>query len=206
MGLSDGEPGIWTFVTAYEDHPFVTPRMAYRLWEGAHCCADTWRLAEGDAGDLADELPPIVRPYATGVWLERFIASFINVAERIERGEADEEHLTNCTGEEMAVHLIIDRATAEFESGIEPSGDEIDLLPDHGEADEDFERMRDLLLRDGDVLLLFNASLDGIEDPDGELAQVGPHREPSPAAMVPAVRRHRRHLTAHTQSARSPTG
>ena len=44
-------------------------------------------------------------------------------------------------------------------------------LPDHGGDDADSERMREVLFADHDVLLLFEPSLDGVEDPDSEAAR-----------------------------------
>lgn len=36
-------------------------------------------------------------------------------------------------------------------------------LPDHGDRDEDFYWMREVLFEDHDVLMLYNRPLDGIE-------------------------------------------
>ncbi len=43
-------------------------------------------------------------------------------------------------------------------------------LPEHAQ-DYDWGGCADLLFQDTDVLLLFDASLDGIEDPEGEINQ-----------------------------------
>lgn len=45
-------------------------------------------------------------------------------------------------------------------------------MPDRGGRDHDFELMRDVLLRDLDVLLLFDMRLDGIEDHSSEVARL----------------------------------
>jgi len=72
----------------------------------------------------------------------------------------------------MALHIVIDHAEGDFESGIDASEGEIDQLPECGDRDHDFELMRDVLLRDLDVLLLFDMRLDGIEDPASEVARL----------------------------------
>lgn len=71
----------------------------------------------------------------------------------------------------MALHLLIDAA----EDGLRDGSLVIDgsLLVDP-DRDGDFDAVRELLFRDHDVLLLFDASLDGIEDPEAGLAEHGP--------------------------------
>jgi hypothetical protein len=120
---------------------------------------------------LAD-LPPIANRWAEGVWLDRFIASFDLIKNRLAAGDVSPLSLTRCTGEEMALHLVIDHAEGDFESGIDASGGELDRLPDRGGRDHNFELMRDVLLRGLDVLLLFDMRLDGIEDPGSEVARL----------------------------------
>ena len=44
-------------------------------------------------------------------------------------------------------------------------------LPADPERDDDSDLARELLFPDDDVLLLFDASLDGIEDPQSQLAE-----------------------------------
>lgn len=160
------------FASLFGDHAFVTPRMAYRLWAGAQFCGDTWRLEKDDPRVMLTDLPPIADRWAEGVWLDRFIASFDLIEGRLAAGDVSPVSLTRCTGEEMALHLVIDHAEGDFDSGIDPSGGELDQLPGRGDADHDFELMRDVLFRDLDVLLLFDMRLDGIEDPSSEVARL----------------------------------
>ncbi len=78
--------------------------------------------------------------------------------------------MASCTAEEMALHLIIDAAEGATLDGSLAT----DLsLPADPDRDGDFDAVRELLFRDHDVLLLFDASLDGIESPDWDL---GEHR------------------------------
>jgi hypothetical protein len=160
------------FASLFVDHAFVTPRMACRLWMGAQYCGDTWRLEQDGPGIVLTDLPPIAHRWAEGAWLDRFIESFDLIEHRLAAGDVSPLSLTRCTGEEMALHLVIDHAEADFESGIDASGGQIEQLPDRGGRDHDFELMRDVLLRDLDVLLLFDMRLDGIEDPTSEVARL----------------------------------
>lgn len=145
--------------------------MAFQLWVGAQFCGDTWRLAEGDAEPMLQYLPPIAHRFANGAWLNRFITSFDLIEARLASGDAGELSLTRCTGEEMALHLVIDHAEADYESRVDIFDEQLAELPGRGEADHDFDLMRDVLLRDADVLMLFDMTLDGIEDPSSEEAR-----------------------------------
>lgn len=151
----------------------MTPRMAYWLWNTCIFLADTWRGSCEDPEPLLEFLPPIARPFAHGEWLDRFTDGFDHLAAKIAIGEGDREGLAACTGEEFALHLVIDLAEAQLADGIIGTGiDTAKALPDHGQADSDFEAMRDLLFTDHDVLILFDPSMDGAEEPDGELDRI----------------------------------
>lgn len=146
--------------------------MACRLWSVAQYCGDMWRLETDESWAVRTYLPPITHAWADDVWLDRFIKSFDLIESRLAAGQVSPISLTRCTGEEMALHVVIDHAEGDFESEIDASGGEIDQLPERGERDSDFELMRDVLLRDLDVLLLFDMRLDGIDDPVGEVARL----------------------------------
>ena len=156
------------FKSLYEPHlahgASMTPRMAYCLWQSAVILADTWRFLFDD--DLVEGcLPPIARQYASGHWLEQFIAGFDRLAERIAAGHGDTSCLAVCTAEEMALHEII-QAAEDFVDDEIIDGDALAALPDHGEDDEDFDLMRDVLFEDHDVLMLFNARFEPyVNDP-----------------------------------------
>ena len=55
----------------------------------------------------------------------------------------------NCTGEEMALHKIIEHA-----SEVDADEDIYDTLPEH-EEDDDFDTISDIMFEDHDVLMLF---------------------------------------------------
>lgn len=144
----------------------LSPRMASQLWTTAIYFADTY--ADADVSDLLRrELPPIARRMADDVWMERFVVCFEALATRLARGRFASNQLASCTGEEMALHLVIDSAEAGMSDDAIPLDDSIPADP---ERDRDFEWAREVLFRDHDVLLLFNPSLDGIEDNDSDLS------------------------------------
>lgn len=147
---------------------WMSPRMAYCLWSTAVYLADTWRANSQDPGPLLDELPPIARKAAHGEWLDRFIDCFDALAGKIAAGPSDLEGLASCTGEELALHLVIDLAEGHVADGVLISGT-LRALPPHGSSDTDFDLMRDVLFADHDVLMLYEASLDGIDDPDTDV-------------------------------------
>lgn len=154
------------FVALYEPHladgAAMTPRMAYWLWETAWFLADTWRLIADD-DFFATELPRVAAPYAKGEWLAQFIGCFQHLAERIAEGDGDSALLARCTGDELALHMTIDLARDHLNDeviDIEAAAD----LPDHGDKDSNFGLIRDVLFADHDVLMLYEPSLDGIED------------------------------------------
>ena len=177
VGSHDPGADAPDFAALYGASGVVTPRMAYRLWSGALACGDTWRLAREDPRWLIDELPPIARPWATPAspWIDRFISCFYEVADRISVGNVSEESVTRCSGEEMAFHLIIDHPKAEFDSGMDAEDEHLCRLPHRGHADTDFELIRDALLQDDDILMLFDPALDGIDEPDSGYRTVNLH-------------------------------
>ena len=145
----------------------LSPRMAFRLWTAALFLGDSYR--DPDEWDLLiDKLPPIVHRLADEVWIRRFVDCFCTVADRLGRGRADDTRLTSCTGEEMALHLVIDCAEGLAKGEVQVMDES---LPEEPARDADFEWAREVLFRDHDVLLLFNMSLDGIEETESEVSR-----------------------------------
>ena len=146
----------------------MTPRMAWYLWSAALYLADEWRSSV--ATTLVDALPPVARPYATDrAWRTQFIDGFERIADRIAKGGED-DFLARCTAEELALHKTIDLAEAHrIDDIVSPAT--VSHLPDHGERDDDFHWMREVLFEDHDVLMLYNPAIDGVEDEvDGNAA------------------------------------
>lgn len=87
----------------------MSPRMERRLWRAALDLGDAWRQIRPIPHFLVEDLPPVARPWAEGEWLDRFAGCFEALAVRIAAGEGDQETLASCTGEEVALHLVIDQ-------------------------------------------------------------------------------------------------
>src|SRR5437879_934871 len=68
---------------SYQQGSGITPRMAYWLWVSCIYLADSWHDALHDPEPLQEFFPPLAHPYVNGDWLQRFIASFDAIANRI---------------------------------------------------------------------------------------------------------------------------
>ena len=145
----------------------VPPRLAFALWVAAGVLADTYRDPR-TWPQLLEHLPPIAGRLADSAWTASFVACFDALRERLGRGGYEPHELARCTGEEMALHLIV--AAAE---DLADSGGEVQMAAPQGlgRDDPDYELARSILFQDEDVLMLFEAALDGIEDPD--IADIG---------------------------------
>lgn len=103
-------------------------------------------------------------------WRRQVARAADDLAADIEAGDWPEPR---CTAEELVLHLALQDAPSTIElaedaaaaDGTEPwitRG-----LPPHPD-DYDWEQCADLLFQDTDVLMLYDAALDGIENPDGD--------------------------------------
>jgi hypothetical protein len=160
----EGQPD---FAMIYGGDAPVTPRMAAHLWAAALFIADTYRDDE-QLDLLRQQLPPVARRLTDDAWMRRFVSTFDALADRLASGRFASEQLASCTAEEMALHLVIDLAEDFVADSMFPPQDH---LPACGEADTDFESAREVLFRDHDVLMLFNASLDGMEDDSNQISE-----------------------------------
>jgi hypothetical protein len=68
-------------------------------------------------------------------------------------------------GEEMALHLALDRAPDTVEDLWDVIAGLVDPLPEHA-GDFDWDMCLEIFFQDHDILALFDESLDGIEDPE----------------------------------------
>jgi hypothetical protein len=86
-----------------------------------------------------------------------------------------------CTAEEMALHLAIKDAPGYLEMCQEDRDERHEALPKQRD-DYDWDMCSELLFEDHDVLMLYDASLDGFEDPSG-----GQNREYGVGDLRPAA-------------------
>lgn len=125
-------------------------------------------IEELEAGELADPgalmlgsyLPRGFSRHYTREFLEQFQAAIRTVGQKF---ESDPEGIyLESTAEELAAHAIL----ANAESWCEGAPDEVFSqagVTDRDRAYADIEELQDLAFEDHDVLMLFDASLDGLE-------------------------------------------
>ncbi len=160
----DEFPDVTCIAATYGASSALSTRMAWNLWATARSLADVY--ADEATWDLLEaELPPLAQRLTDRAWMARFVRCFDAIAARLGKGKPDLRQLASCTGEEMALHLVIDQAETWSNQGMLATPESLASDAD----DEDFDWARDVLFRDHDVLLLFDASLDGLEDPESEL-------------------------------------
>mmetsp|Transcript_14342 Transcript_14342/g.21667 ORF Transcript_14342/g.21667 Transcript_14342/m.21667 type:complete len:287 (+) Transcript_14342:42-902(+) len=138
----------------------ITPRMAFRLDYHAREILDqfeNYHIYEFEFWDMY--FPPISHSFLKKEsWRLQFIAAVKRVLMRLLQGNGFHP---NCTGEEMAVHLIVDRARDTFEDKEDffvDDNKEWNKLPVYGENDEDFSLVGEIAVEDEDVLMLWQYS------------------------------------------------
>jgi len=116
--VKDAIPDVTNFVAAYggPDSP-LSPRLAWSIWATAMSLADAYE--DEDAWDLLrGELPRLAQDAADHAWMARFVLGFQAIAARMTQGDCDLSRLASCTGEEMALHLVIDEAESSLADGL----------------------------------------------------------------------------------------
>ncbi|MFJ2805078.1 hypothetical protein [Kitasatospora sp. NPDC087271] len=155
----------------------LTPRTADILHTALSLLADeAYEDAEelGDGRLVPDEhegnwgvfprLPKLT--FATDLqWRRRFARAADDLADDLVHGRWPRP---TCTAEELALHLAIaDAGDSADEIEGDPDDTEHSTLPVHRD-DYDFDACTDMFFQDTDVLMLYSARFDGIEDPDGD--------------------------------------
>ncbi|MFD7861408.1 hypothetical protein [Streptomyces sp. NPDC059783] len=137
-------------------------------------------LARQEAAALGDEpLPrgaggvfgrlPAITLRRDGQWRKQMARAFDDLAGDLQA--AGENWMgPRCTGEEMALHLMIDQARSITANRPNAVRDLVANLP-HSSADYDWRGCSEDLFEDHDVLMLFDAQLDGMEAPDSDIRQ-----------------------------------
>jgi hypothetical protein len=145
----------------------VTPRTAAALWIAGQLLADFAYDDVLEYGDLPvettgtwavfDQFPRITWKQ-NAVWRRQAARSFDDLVADLESGDWPQPR---CPAEEMALHLMFRFADdTELQGGLAS-------LPEH-EDDLDWTLLYDVLFQDLDILDLFEAGLDGIEDPNDD--------------------------------------
>ncbi|WP_405458724.1 hypothetical protein OG786_16575 [Streptomyces sp. NBC_00101] len=171
----------------------LTPRTAAALHGALRLLADRARgeaealgdrpLAPGGIGERAGVFIrlPKVTFRENAAWRRRFVRAIEDIAGDLADGWWPEP---TCTAEEVALHLAVVDArvvheawTATGTAGSTAAGPDDDcdgvtddpggVLPAHRD-DYDFDACVEAFFQDTDVLMLYDAGLDGVEDPEGE--------------------------------------
>ena len=166
--VTDGIPDVSNFIGVYgsRESP-LSPRLAWSIWITAVRLADA-QEDEETRDLLREELPRLAREAANSTWMARFASCFDAIAARMLAGHADLSRFASCTGDEMALHLVIDQAESALAEGLLSAPE---FLPEDPGRDDDFEWAREVMFRDRDVLLLFDPAFDGVEDEESDLHQ-----------------------------------
>jgi hypothetical protein len=125
------------------------------------------RVSEHESGnwEVFTRLPALTFG-AKRRWRRKMARAFGDLARDIESGSWPQP---TCTAEEMALHLAIRDAPTYLED-VEDRDVDHTRLPAHRD-DYDWGACSTMFFQDHDVLMLFDARLDGIEDPDGSANQ-----------------------------------
>lgn len=164
--VMDGIPDATNFVGMYggPEAP-LSPRLAWSIWITAVRLADA-QEDEETRDLLKEELPRLAQDAAYSTWMARFASCFEAIAARMLQGSRDLSRFASCTGEEMALHIVIDHAESALAEGLLSAPE---FFPKEPERDDDFEWAREVMFRDHDVLLLFDPAFDGVEDLESDL-------------------------------------
>jgi hypothetical protein len=160
-----------------DDEVRLTARDAAVLWDCAVQCAAEAGADVETFGDepVRDDLPedderfwlifddyPALTFAQDAAWRRQARHAFLDLAADLAGGVLP---LPRCPAEEMALHLILN-AAEDWGEDIEPDDGDMLLanLPADAE-DHDWEKLRDTLFRDHDILTLYDPVAAGIEDP-----------------------------------------
>ncbi|SCF18964.1 hypothetical protein GA0074695_4173 [Micromonospora viridifaciens] len=151
----------------------LTPPTAAVMWAVAQILADQ---AYDDVIEHGDDLVtdvgawvlfgdyPRITWQQDAVWRRQAARAFDDLTADLDAGGRPRP---TCPGEEMAFHLLLRNARDAQEDGWGMRPDELAMLPEHAD-DYDWDTAYEVLLQDDDILHLFDAQLDGVEDPDSD--------------------------------------
>ncbi|PZG22142.1 hypothetical protein C1I95_06020 [Micromonospora craterilacus] len=151
----------------------LTPRTSMILWAVAQILADQAYddvnehgdapvIEEGEWSLLASY--PRITWRQDAVWRRQAARAFDDLTGDLEAGRIP---TPTCPGEEMALHLILRAGQDAHQDGWGVAPSDLARLPSHPD-DYDWDITSEVLLEDDDILNLFDAQLDGVEDPDSE--------------------------------------
>jgi hypothetical protein len=128
--------------------PAITPRTAFLLHAAGEILSDETAAALEDPGDW-DQFPPFFQ-HLSSVAVDKFAAAFLSLAADL--AHSVEPH-PRSTAEEIALHLMTERAKVELELG--SFDDYLDQLPE-SQADYDWDAVLEDLYQDSDYVGLMS--------------------------------------------------
>ncbi len=138
--------------------------LSEQIWLDIAAVGDA-PLGRGE-GRVLGSLPPITF-HQDQQWRRQMARCFDDLAADLAKNGTVRP---GCTGEEMALHLGIDRARALTRNRPRLVAEAVEGLGED-RRDFDWDWCSTVLFEDHDVLMLFDASLDGIEDSGNEINQ-----------------------------------
>jgi hypothetical protein len=155
---------------ACENRQFVLSQTARAqldagaAWVSDHINMDRDELAEGasfaELFNIPQWLPAVYARHYTPEMLDRFQLAIKAARDKLKQPEA----YLACTAEELAAHAILDEADGFGEDWDDPEAQQQFSFTDFARARADIRWLKDIAFEDHDVLLLFDARMDGIED------------------------------------------
>jgi hypothetical protein len=152
------------FAALYPSGSVLPARLAYLLWFNATYLADVF----ADDGLFRETLPQNVLDYlkalpdaASTQWLERFCVGFLRIADAMERAQVPKPR---CTGEEMALHIVLEFVAGDTKDVSYLYGDDADFaeLPPVANYNIGMDAVLDWM-EDEDILLSFDFPADQLE-------------------------------------------
>lgn len=140
--------------------------LSTQAWQDVQALGDE-PLRRG-AGGVFGQLPSITLR-RDGQWRRQLARAFDDLTGDL-RSAAGPTAEPRCTGEEMALHLMISRARSITANRPKSVRDLVAELP-ASEADYDWSGCSEILFEDHDVLMLFDDQLDGMADPESDVHQ-----------------------------------
>ncbi|MFL6076965.1 MAG: hypothetical protein ACJ73S_26525 [Mycobacteriales bacterium] len=172
-GRSEDRPDFASlYDPAVEENWPLTPRTAALLYSKLRDLADAGRVdLDEHAGQpveassrgkwaLFGQLPRLSWRQDL-LWRKQVVRAFDDLAADLRAGDY---LVPRCNAEELVLHLAINGAQEDLDLMPELLPEAAQDLPQH-ENDFDLDACADALFQDHDILLLYRAELDGIEDP-----------------------------------------
>ena len=173
------------FPDLYRKRPLgIRPRTAYYFWFELTALCDDWAMAlDGQpfyVQALIDTLPRVAQLHADEEFIQRLVEAARDLRNRVSTATFPDRRLATCTAQEFIIHALdrLEDDLAEIRDVIHFEG--FHKMFPKTRYDDDVGLYCDALLDDGDVELLFDPALDGVESDQLIALQLNPvHLDPT---------------------------